>query len=62
MDINNLREREVAETMSVTDLNVYIKNFFKSNRTLSAITVSGEISNFITAVIFIFLLRMTHLR
>ena len=46
IDINSLRERENAEIFSVTMLNEYIKNFFENNRTLSSVTVRGEISNF----------------
>ena len=46
MDINSLREREHTDSMTVTELNAYIKNLFRTNRTLSAITVKGEISNF----------------
>ena len=46
IDINSLRERDNAEIFSVTMLNEYIKNIFESNRTLSSVTVRGEISNF----------------
>lgn len=46
IDISALREREVKSTLTVTELNNFIKNLFDSNRTLSAISVSGEISNF----------------
>ena len=46
IDINSLRERENAEIFSVTMLNEYIKNIFENNRTLSSVTVRGEISNF----------------
>ena len=46
IDINSLRERENAEIFSVSVLNEYIKNIFESNRTLSSVTVRGEISNF----------------
>ncbi len=45
MDINSLREREIR-AFSVSELNGYIKNLFESNRTLTAVTVKGEISNF----------------
>ena len=46
IDISSLRERENAQTFSVTELNNYIKNLFEGNRTLSSVTVRGEISNF----------------
>lgn len=45
MDINSLREREIR-AFSVSELNGYIKNVFENNKTLSAVTVKGEISNF----------------
>jgi len=46
MDISSLRERDRVEPFTVSELNNYIKNIFESNRTLSAVTVKGEISNF----------------
>lgn len=46
MDISSLRERDNANTFTVSELNNYIKNIFENNRTLTAITVRGEISNF----------------
>ncbi len=46
MDINSLRERERPDAFTVSELNNYIKNIFESNRTLSAVSVKGEISNF----------------
>ena len=46
IDINSLRERENTEIFSVSSLNSYIKNIFENNRTLSSVTVRGEISNF----------------
>lgn len=46
MDISNLRERQSAP-LSVSELNNYIKNAFDSDRLLSAVSVRGEISNFI---------------
>ena len=46
MDISFLRERGNPGSFSVTELNNYIKNLFDGNRTLSAVTVKGEISNF----------------
>ena len=47
MDISSLRERENGGVFSVSALNLFIKNIFETNRTLSAVTVKGEISNFI---------------
>lgn len=46
MDISSLRERDNIGAFSVSELNNYIKNLFDSNRTLAAVTVKGEISNF----------------
>ncbi len=46
IDINSLRDRDNRDVFSVSDLNNYIKNIFESNRTLSSVTVRGEISNF----------------
>lgn len=46
MDINLLRERDNASVFTVSELNQYIKNIFDNNRTLTAVTVKGEISNF----------------
>ena len=47
MDISAFRDRPTASgAMTVSELNVYIKNLFDSNRVLSAVTVRGEISNF----------------
>ena len=46
IDINSLRERDNVGTFSVSGLNEYIKNIFESNRTLSSVSVKGEISNF----------------
>lgn len=45
MDINSLRERAV-QPFSVSELNGYIKNLLDADRTLSSVTVKGEISNF----------------
>ena len=47
IDINSLRERDNTDVFSVSDLNNYIKYSFESNRTLSSVTVRGEISNFV---------------
>jgi exodeoxyribonuclease VII large subunit len=46
IDINSLRERDNTEIFSVSSLNAYIKNIFENNRTLSSVTLRGEISNF----------------
>ena len=46
MDIGFLRERDRTDAYSVSELNNYIKTLFESNRTLSSISVRGEISNF----------------
>ena len=46
MDISALRERSTPSEVTVTELNSYIKGLFDNNRTLNAISVRGEISNF----------------
>ena len=46
MDISSLRERGKPDAFTVSELNNYIKNIFENNRTLSSVTVRGEISNF----------------
>ena len=48
IDINLFRERENADVFSVSGLNEYIKGIFENNRTLSSVTVRGEISNFVS--------------
>ncbi|MBO7304761.1 MAG: exodeoxyribonuclease VII large subunit [Clostridia bacterium] len=47
MDISSLREPRSTTALTVTELNGYIKNLFDSDRTLSAVSVKGEISNFV---------------
>ena len=47
MDINSLRERDNKDVFSVSDLNEYIKSIFENNRTLTSVSVRGEISNFV---------------
>jgi len=47
MDISAFRDRQAASSMTVSELNNYIKNVFDSNRLLSSVTVKGEISNFV---------------
>lgn len=47
MDISSLRERNVRNTLSVSELNTYIKNLFDNDRTLASVSVKGEISNFV---------------
>lgn len=47
MDISSLRERSSPSALTVSELNGYIKKIFDSDRTLSAVTVKGEISNFV---------------
>ena len=46
IDISALREREFNSALTVSELNNYIKNLFDTNRTLMAVSVTGEISNF----------------
>ena len=45
IDISSLRERSTKDTYTVTELTNFVKNLLDSNRTLSAISVTGEISN-----------------
>lgn len=47
MDINSLRDRVFQEPISVSELNGYIKRLFEGDRTLSAISIRGEISNLV---------------
>lgn len=46
MDISALRERPQGGSLTVTELNNYIKGLVDSNRVLNAVSVVGEISNF----------------
>ena len=46
MDISSLRERQTSGALTVSELNAYIKNIFENDRTLRAVTVRAEISNF----------------
>ena len=46
MDISSLRERNTKEHFTVSELNAYIKSVFDNDRTLLALSVKGEISNF----------------
>ncbi len=46
MDISLLRDRPANLTLTVSELNNFIKNLVDSSRTLNAVTVTGEISNF----------------
>lgn len=45
MDISFLRERQNVSSLTVTELNNHIKSLIDSDRTLSAVTVTAEISN-----------------
>lgn len=47
MDISSLRERRTAPAFTVGELNGYIKSIIENDRTLAAVTVRGEISNFV---------------
>ena len=47
MDISALRTRPSDTVVGVGELNQYIKNMFDDNRMLNAISVKGEISNFV---------------
>lgn len=47
MDISSLRERSTDTPLSVSELNGYIKKIFDADRTLTAVSVKGEISNFV---------------
>ena len=45
MDISLFRDREISKPLSVTELNSFIKKLLDGNKTLAAVTVTGEISN-----------------
>ena len=45
MDISFLRDREISKALTVTELNAFIKKLLDTNKTLSAVSVTGEISN-----------------
>ncbi len=47
MDISTLRERRFDTALTITELNKYIKTIIDSDRTLSSVTVTGEISNLV---------------
>jgi exodeoxyribonuclease VII large subunit len=47
IDINSLRDRQNTDIFSVIELNNYIKNIFENNRTLTSVSIRGEISNFV---------------
>ena len=47
MDISSLRERNTDNTLTVSELNGYIKRLIDGDRILNAVTVRGEISNFV---------------
>jgi len=46
MDINLLRDRPANGSLTVSELNGYIKSIFDNDRRLISVTVKGEISNF----------------
>ena len=46
MDISSLRERSTPSELTVSELNLYVKRMFENDRTMSAVSVRGEISNF----------------
>ncbi len=47
MDISALRERSAPAPLTVTELNNHIKRIFEKDITLKAVSVRGEISNFV---------------
>ena len=46
MDISSLRETRNRSELTVSELNTYIKSLIDGDRTLSVVSVRGEISNF----------------
>ncbi len=46
MDISSLREKRCDSTLTVTELNAYLKGLLENDRILASVTVRGEISNF----------------
>ena len=47
MDISMLRERKFDTALTITELNSYIKRLIDGDRTLSSVSVVGEISNLV---------------
>ncbi|MBE6636118.1 MAG: exodeoxyribonuclease VII large subunit [Ruminococcaceae bacterium] len=46
MDISSLRETRARSELTVSELNSYVKSLIDGDRTLNAVSVRGEISNF----------------
>ncbi len=47
IDLSLLRERRFGDTLTVSELNGYIKSMFDNSRELNSVTVKGEISNLV---------------